>query len=261
MKKLFVVGALIVGLMVNPCYAIEFCKDVLEWKNPGGPSKSFKTWDEEWIIGGPAEVEVDIWINDVPEKLITAALYLEFDWSQMNLLSAEIYDPWDQEMSHIDTNGPGMYTVIVGNFGYVTPDRDGDIAIAKLRLDCEKDCNVQIAVQTVPGFDSVVGGGASAVTYDDLIAPNIFTIKEGTPTSTIPGIVCPSETLYGEDSREVNLLRTFRNHSLSKTQEGRELIKLYYQLSPLIVKTMEADEDFRQEVKEVIDEVLLLLSP
>ena len=253
MKRLFVIGSFVLSLMGNPCYGIEFCKDVLEFGNPGGPSASFKTWDEEWIKSRTAQVEVDIWINDVPEQLITAATYLSFDPLQVSILSGTIYDPWDREMSRIVPNpdGPGSYMVIVGNLGNVTPDRDGDIAIAKLRLACVSNCNVEITVQTVPGFDSVVGSGG--ITYDDSIAPNVFTIEEGTPP-------CASEALYGKDSPESNLLRAFRDSSLSKTNEGRELIKLYYQLSPTIVKAMEADEDFRQEVKEMIDEVLLLIA-
>ena len=255
MKKLFVIGVLCLSLIGNTCDAIEFCKDVLERGNPGGPSASLKTWDEEWIKGRLDQVEVDIWINDVPEQLITAGIYLEFDSSQVSVLSADIYDPWDQEMSSTlpNPNGPGSYMVIVGNLGFVTPDRDGDIAIANLRLDCVSDCNVQITVHTIPDFDTVVGN--EGITYDDLIAPNVVTIEEGTP-----GIVCPSESLYGEHSSEVNLLRAFRNNALSKTREGRELIKLYYQLSPIIVNAMEADEDFKQEVKEMIDEVLLLIA-
>ena len=46
---------------------------------------------------------------------------------------------------------------------------------------------------------------------------------------------------------------------LSETPEGRELIKLYYQLSPGIVKTMEKDEAFKAEAKEMIDGVLGLI--
>ena len=251
MKKLLLIGSLVLGLIEPRCYAIEFCKDVLEGVNPGGPSQSLKTWDEEWIKSRTAEVEVDIWINDVPEPLITGSFYFEFDPVQLSVLAIEIYDPWDPEMFSIHPNpdGPGTFMVVVGNLGFVTPDRDGDIAVAKLRFRCEDNCNVQVTVKTIPGFDSVVGQSS----YDDLIAPNIFTIKEGTPP-------CLSETLYGEDSREVNLLRDFRNNSLSKTREGRELVELYYQLSPIIVKAMEADEDFKQEVKEVIDEVLLLIA-
>ena len=64
-----------------------------------------------------------------------------------------------------------------------------------------------------------------------------------------------------EDAREddLNVLKKYRDNVLSKTQEGQELIKLYYQWSPVIVKAMEADEEFKQEIKELVDEVLPLI--
>jgi hypothetical protein len=34
--------------------------------------------------------------------------------------------------------------------------------------------------------------------------------------------------------------------------KGRELIKLYYQWSPVIVREMEADEDFKEDIKEMV---------
>ena len=46
---------------------------------------------------------------------------------------------------------------------------------------------------------------------------------------------------------------------LSQTPEGQEVIKLYYQWSPVIVKAMEEDEEFKAEVKEMIDGVLLVI--
>jgi len=46
---------------------------------------------------------------------------------------------------------------------------------------------------------------------------------------------------------------------LSKSPEGQELINLYYQWSPEIVKAMEKDEEFKEEVKEMIDGVLGLV--
>ena len=46
---------------------------------------------------------------------------------------------------------------------------------------------------------------------------------------------------------------------MNKTPEGRKLVKLYYQWSPLIVKAMEEDDDFREDVKEIIDEILVLV--
>ena len=67
---------------------------------------------------------------------------------------------------------------------------------------------------------------------------------------------CISRTLYGNNSREVGLLRYFRDNVLSQTPEGREMIKLYYQWSPVIVKAMEVDEEPKEEVQELIDGVL-----
>jgi hypothetical protein len=46
---------------------------------------------------------------------------------------------------------------------------------------------------------------------------------------------------------------------LSQTPEGQELIKLYYQWSPAIVRAMENDEEFKEEVKEMVDGVLELV--
>ena len=46
---------------------------------------------------------------------------------------------------------------------------------------------------------------------------------------------------------------------LSQTPEGKELIKLYYQWSPTIVRAMEEDEVFKKDVKEMIDGVLGLV--
>jgi hypothetical protein len=55
------------------------------------------------------------------------------------------------------------------------------------------------------------------------------------------------------------VLRYFRDNILSTTSEGKNLIKLYYQWSPVVVKTIEEDEEFKVEVKEIIDDVLHLI--
>ena len=70
---------------------------------------------------------------------------------------------------------------------------------------------------------------------------------------------CPSEALYGENSEETELLRNFRDNVLSQTPAGQEIIKLYYEISPAVVKAMEEDEAFKQEMKGMIDEIFLLL--
>jgi hypothetical protein len=51
---------------------------------------------------------------------------------------------------------------------------------------------------------------------------------------------CPAEIVYGEHSEETELLRSIRDNVLSKSQEGRELIKRYYQWSPAIVEALTA---------------------
>jgi predicted metal-dependent phosphoesterase TrpH len=78
--------------------------------------------------------------------------------------------------------------------------------------------------------------------------------------ATITVFSCPALQIYGEDSEEVVKLRAFRDKVLSKTPEGQELIKLYYEWSSIIVKAMEADEEFKEKVKEMIDGVLMFIA-
>ena len=78
-----------------------------------------------------------------------------------------------------------------------------------------------------------------------------------TTTTTVSD--CPSKEIYGEGSQEVTLLRTFRDNLLSQTPEGQELIKLYYQWSPAIVKTLETDEVLKEELKAMVDQLLPLI--
>jgi hypothetical protein len=74
------------------------------------------------------------------------------------------------------------------------------------------------------------------------------------------GPPCLLGKLYGEDSREVEMLRNFRDNVLIQTPEGQEIIRLYYQWSPVIVKAMEEDEDFEAQVKEMIDGVVSFIN-
>lgn len=69
---------------------------------------------------------------------------------------------------------------------------------------------------------------------------------------------CPATITLKGDSREkdLHILRKFRDEVLSKTPIGQEIIRLYYEWSPAIVKAMEEDEEFRTEVKEMIDGIL-----
>ena len=65
-----------------------------------------------------------------------------------------------------------------------------------------------------------------------------------------------TEEIYGEHAEETEVLRYYRDEVLSQTPVGQEIIKLYYQWSPLIVKAMEQDEDFKEDIREIIDGIL-----
>jgi hypothetical protein len=83
------------------------------------------------------------------------------------------------------------------------------------------------------------------------------TIDPNATTTTVT--ICPQESLYGEHSDKTELLRYFRDSILSQTQEGREIIRLYYEWSPVIVKAMEEDEEFKKQLKTMIDGILVLI--
>jgi hypothetical protein len=54
-------------------------------------------------------------------------------------------------------------------------------------------------------------------------------------------------------------LRYLRDNVLSQIPEGQELIRLYYEWSPAIVKAIEEDEEFKEEIKEMVDGVVELI--
>ena len=69
--------------------------------------------------------------------------------------------------------------------------------------------------------------------------------------------VCPMRQLFGEDSAPVAVLRSFRDNILSRTPEGRQIIELYYRWSPALAKEMEKDDEFREWIKETVEDGLL----
>jgi hypothetical protein len=80
-----------------------------------------------------------------------------------------------------------------------------------------------------------------------------------TTTTTISSLPCLSEEIYGEDSPQTELLRCFRDTILNNTPEGKELIRLYYKWSPMIVKVVREDTLLKKEVTQLVDGILKLL--
>jgi hypothetical protein len=83
------------------------------------------------------------------------------------------------------------------------------------------------------------------------------------PTLINSGITisCPATITLKEDSRtrDLQILRKFRDEVLSETPVGQEIIRLYYELGPTIIKVMEENKEFKKDVKEMIDGVLMLI--
>lgn len=70
---------------------------------------------------------------------------------------------------------------------------------------------------------------------------------------------CPISFALNNDEEKIETLRRFRDEVLSKTPIGREYIRLYYEWSPVMVRAMEEDEEFKKEVKELIEHLLPII--
>ena len=176
--------ALLLFWVVNSACGVEYGTDFLESGNPGGWSESLKTFDEVWTVSsGDTFFYVDIWINNLPEELITAGFMITYDPSQMEILGTDVYDgtvlsgPWDSDMTNKLPNPsgqPGTYMVIVGNLGAISPDSGGDIPIARIKVVCNLSGDASITLRPIEHFDTVVGN--SSTVYDSDITPHIVNI-------------------------------------------------------------------------------------
>ena len=184
MKKSLLVSTLILLLSASQCFGISYSKAIVLPSNSAYESNTLKAWEDEWMMAEGDSVQLDINLSDVPEPLITAGILIEYDPSQLNIVSADIKGGWDQGMSNIvkDPNGPGSYMITTGNLSLVNPDDDGDISLASIQFECVDTCEGVITIKTVPGFDSVVGNSAGV--YDEDISSNYFDIDPNAPSTT-----------------------------------------------------------------------------
>jgi hypothetical protein len=99
----------------------------------------------------------------------------------------------------------------------------------------------------------------TTTTTADVDITTTTTPAADTTTTTAAADICPSQEIYGANSAEVQVLRFVRDNILAATPEGREIISLYYQLSPVIVAAMQNDPAFKAEMKAISDGVLQLV--
>ena len=100
---------------------------------------------------------------------------------------------------------------------------------------------------------------ATTICEGEIINTTTTTTNSSTTTTNI-NEDCFLKKIYDEHSEEIELLRCFRDNVLNQTPEGQAIIRLYYEWSPIIVKAMEEDEEFKEELKKMIDGVLLLVT-
>jgi hypothetical protein len=141
------------------------------------------TYGIEMVSNDTGNVQLDFNLSDVPESLITAGLWIEYDSSQMSIVNANINSgdgAWDAGMSQTVNNpkGPGTYMITAGNLSTVNPDDNSTIDLASIQFQCiSGNCSGQtVTVGPVedPNFDSVVGtkGGV----YDSKMDKQTYTI-------------------------------------------------------------------------------------
>lgn len=82
------------------------------------------------------------------------------------------------------------------------------------------------------------------------------TTTVSTTTSSEPNNPCAVEEIYGESSAQAVFLRNFRDSVLSKTPEGQALIELYYRWSPVLVRGLRKDDQLREEIKVLMDDIV-----
>lgn len=70
---------------------------------------------------------------------------------------------------------------------------------------------------------------------------------------------CPIVAIYGDDSEKVELLRYFRDNVLTRTIQGQELIELYYEWSPLMIRSILEDGELKNDLHEMVEGVLPLV--
>ena len=147
------------------------------------PIEGAPTFGVELVSQDSGNVQLGVNLNEVPESLITAGLWIEYDSSQMSIVSADINSgdgAWDAGMSQTvkDPKGPGTYMITAGNLSEVAPDDNSSIGLANIQFQClTGNCSgqtVTVGPDADPNFDSVVGSKGG--TYDSKMNKQTYTI-------------------------------------------------------------------------------------
>lgn len=159
--------------------------------------------------------------------------------------------------------------IIPSTLNLATVNQDGSF---EGYLNQAREVTPREGVCLFPGTTELASASSGYFPLDATIGPTTTTTADSSTTTTVESstttttdsatttiAICTTESIYGEYSEEAELLRYVRDNLLSQTPEGQEIIRLYYEWSPAIVKAMEEDEELKVRVKEMIDGVLQLI--
>jgi len=208
---------------------------------------------------------VDENIFDMNDDMILGPISYESIATQPHTIIDLLTFPSSQDFGSVNVGNTTTQTITIFNLG------TGDRVIGGLSITGTDTSEFAIQNDNCSGHTINPAGNC---TVDTVFSPALAGARNATlgipsnPDSitlevALSGIgafeVCPAEKIYGNDSEEAELLRDFRDARLCETLEGQEIIRLYYEWSPMIVKAMEEDGEFREEVKEMIDGIIPLI--
>ena len=190
------------------------------------------------------KVNQGISLEEPPERAVGADYYT-IPWTSVWDI---VIDPTDSQTIYAADHHSGVYLSTDGGTNW-DPINEELKTKAVTAMAISSDGKVL--------YSATEGGGVFRIGEVEITSSTTSTTD--TTTTTKEGI-CPVQEIYGKHTNEVELLRYFRDNVLSQTPEGQEIIRIYYQWSPAIVKAMEEDVEFRKEVEEMINGILPMIN-
>lgn len=155
-----------------------------------------------------------------------------FAWAEN---ASDLENAFNQIAEQVKNQSDKFYVV-----GYCTPSRSG---------------NHRVTLK-VTGYSGSLSYAFNSDGFEGGCNPEDIVL---TTTTTVRERPCFIEDLYGEHSPEVKLLRCFRDSILASIPAGDEIINQYDQWSPILKKAITDDEELKEQLKEMIDGMLVLI--
>lgn len=229
--------------------------DGINWtKDPNNPVISEGDWESfnEWGVAAPSVVK---------DGATYHMLFIGIDANNLYSIG-HAYSPdgsnWTEspDNPHFSRGYGDVWDS--GDVGHPTLFKDDNESVFKVFYRGQDESTWSIGYGVAASLEGAVSTSTTTA-INPTTSTTTITTETTTTSTTIEDQPCPAELIYGENSEEIKLLRIYRDEILSQNPEGQEIIRLYYEWSPALVRTMEEDEAFKEDVKDMIDGVLELI--